>query len=87
MIFAEATSRIDVHVLAILLFLAPPCLFALPLNFALLLIFAVPQLRILAHAYGCYSERQQNPISYLVQNEIVLGLVMVLCWAVGSLVA
>ena len=81
----ESTSRVDVNVLAILLFLAPLALLQFSLNMALLLIFVIPQIRIWSHAVGYYSDQQRSPRSYIFVNQIVLFLLVALSWAMGPL--
>ena len=81
----EKTSRIDAHAVALLVFLAPLSLLGLPLKMAVLLIFTVPQIRILTHAFVHYPVFQRNPTSYLLVNEIALALLAALCWGVGRL--
>lgn len=85
-LIVENASRVDAHVAALLLFLAPISLLVLPLPPAVLLIFTAPQIRILRHAFLDYPEFKRNPNSYLVVNEVALALVTALCWALGRLI-
>ena len=81
----EKTDRFDPHVAAILVFLMPLSLLGLSLNIAVLLIFTVPQIRILAHVLVHYPVHKQNPTSYLLVNEIALALMAALGWGAGRL--
>jgi len=81
----ESTSRIDLNVLAILLFVAPLSLLQLSLKTALLLILAIPQIRIWTHVAGYYADQQRSSRSYIFVNQIVLFLLVALSWAMGPL--
>lgn len=82
-----AISReIDFHILYILLLLVVAMAFVPPLRWLLILVGIIPQGRILTRAFGDFPKKQRPSGLYLIANEVLVGLAVLLCLVIWRLI-
>lgn len=77
---AKAVTRIDLHIVAILVLLVPISLLALPIIWALVTVAVLPQGRILTRAADL--RKFHHPVTpHIILHEVLLAFVIALCAA------
>ena len=76
----KPTLHIDYHIVAMLLLLFPAPLFLIPFGWAIIIISAMPQGRILTRVFDLRGFH--HPVrAYVLLNEFLLLLIVLFCWA------